>query len=246
MPLPPRPPLAAVLATALLGLTAIAGGGFAIVHDLIREPTEAELLAARRTEAATRWRALNAGEIFPPRVDRRGQFSAPGQLLHTASRVGIAPEAPCRDAFDAPVAAILDRHGCRTALRATYVDGSRTLVTTVSVVAMPDPARAAKADGELSREIGVRGGKKTRGVRAVPFKGTLAASFDDSRRSDFWYSGNGTTYLFFRSSGWLTDRGSPAKYGTVESFDFAGYVTQALIKTFGSTTDVCEERGVRC
>ncbi|MEW2357239.1 hypothetical protein [Spirillospora sp. NPDC029432] len=242
----PKPPLIAVIATALLGLTAIAGGASAIVHDLTREPTEAEKRAAADAEAADRWRMRTASEIFPARVDQRTDGISRGEVIYTALRVGIASPASCGAAFDARVAAVLAKYGCRTTLRATYVDGSRTLASTLGVAVLPDAARATKAGGELSTMLGFRGAKGREGLRTVPFAGTVAAAYTDSLRQEFWFNADNSPYVFFSSSGWLTGRGTPEKGRVVESFHFARYGLQQVERLFGANGPACERRGVRC
>jgi hypothetical protein len=240
----PRPPLIAVIAAAVLGLAAVAGGVSAIAYDLTREPTEAEKTAAAATEITSRWRALKASEIFPARFEQRVRKGS--GVLRTAIRVGIAPEASCGKAFDAPVARILDKHGCRTALRVTYVDGSGTLATTLGIAVMPDADRATKAEGEFGSALGSKGVKDTYGVHTVPFPGTATASFEDSRRRAFHLTSNFTPYLFFRSSGWLADRPGLDKADIVETFAFAEETMQAVMAPFITGDDVCAKRSVRC
>ncbi|MFF5263206.1 hypothetical protein ACFY4C_30110 [Actinomadura viridis] len=261
MPLPPappdaaapprrsKPPLLPIIVIAVLGLAALAGGAVPIAVDLTRKPTAAEVRAAEVKELGDRWRILTAGEIFPERVEVRARDRFMKEMdppALTAVRAGIAPEASCAAAFDAGLARVLAKHGCRTALRATYLDGSGTLAVTVGIAVMPDARRASQAEADFGSTLGVSGGKERYGVRAVPVPGTAAAAFGDQRRRSLWFDTNGTPYLFFRSSGWLTDRGGPPLKATDPTFRFAEAALDKIAQTFAANTDVCERRGVRC
>jgi hypothetical protein len=251
---PPRPKRSKVrifvgLALAVFGLAAIAGGAVPIVLDLTREPTDAEIKAAGEKEIGARWRALTASQIFPARVDTKGHDGKLRDLdppAWSAVRAGLAPEAACGKALDAPVAKVLARHGCRTVLRATYVDGSGTLAATIGIAVLADTRQAAQAEADLGSTLGVHGVKERYGVRVAEFPGTAAAGFEDSLRRDFWLDTNGTPYLFFRSSGWLADRGKVDQAQVLEQFYFARMVVDSAVKALGAQTGPCDRRGVRC
>jgi len=245
LPRPKARPWALVAVLALSGILAITAGGVAIGADLTRTPTEDEITTAGRKELAVRWRALGAGEIFPARADTRAyspiqRFPVP---TVTALRVGIAPKAACAAGCDRRLAAILVEHGCRAALRATYVDGSRTMLTTLGVAVMPDAERAIAVETEFNASPGVRRGQ---GVRTVAFPGTIAAGFQDSLRQEFTWDANGTPYLFFSSSGWITDRATPVDPVPDETFAFARTALDQVQLRFADTTEPCKRPGVRC
>jgi hypothetical protein len=246
-----RPPRPWVLITALAvaGVLGIVGGGVAIRAHLTRKPTAGEIAAAGHKEIAARWRALTAGEIFPTRAD---ETSSAGSVIDSmaptlsALRVGIAPAVSCAEGFDHPLAEVLVKHGCRTVLRATYVDASGTLVTTLGVAVMPDAERADDAETDFSASLGVHGAEERYGVRAVPFPGTVAAGFGDSLRQDFSYENSHTPYLFFRSSGWATDRATHVETVVVNTFAFARVALDKAILRLAATNEPCERRGVKC
>ncbi|TDD65055.1 hypothetical protein [Actinomadura rubrisoli] len=217
------------------------GGSVAVGVEVNRGPTAKQIDAAGRKEFALRWRTLGAGEVFPARVD--GPAGMSKTPAWTATRVGIAPAASCAEGFDRPIADALVKHGCRAVLRATYVDGTGTLVTTLGVAVMPDPGQASGAEAGFPSSVG---DNKRYGVRAVTFPGTVAGKFRDPLRQDFYFAANGTPYLFFRSSGWIADRG--ARVGTVlaDTFAFARTALDQVILRFAETTEPCERRGVRC
>jgi hypothetical protein len=234
---------------AVSGVLSIVGGGVAIRADLTRKPTANEIKAAGRKEIASRWRALTAGEIFPARADQTSSYGAVAEsAAHTLSalRVGIAPAVSCAEGFDHPLAVVLIKHGCRTVLRATYVDAGGTLVTTLGVAVMPDAERADGAETDFTASLGAHGVKERYGVRAVSFPGTVAAGFGDSLRQDFSYDKNQTPYLFFRSSGWISDRGNPVEAVAANTFAFARDALEKVVLRLAETVQPCERRGVEC
>jgi hypothetical protein len=245
----PRRPLVLIIVLAVSGVLSIVGGGVAIDADLTRKPTANEITAAGQKEIASRWRALTAGEIFPTRADETfsyGSVSDSAAPTWSALRVGIAPRVSCAEGFDPPLAAVLLRHGCKAVLRATYVDASGTLVTTLGVAVMPDAKRADDAETDFSAALGVHGAKERYGVRAVSFPGTVAAGFGDSLRQDFSYEENHTPYVFFRSSGWITGRATRVTTVTVNTFAFARVALDKVALRLAETAEPCERRGVKC
>lgn len=244
-----RRPLVLIITLAVAGVLSIVVGGVAIGANLTRKPTANEVTAAGQKEIAARWRALKAGEIFPARADETWSYSSvqeSGAPTWTALRVGIAPGVSCAQGFDHPLAVVLAKHGCRTVLRATYVDGSGTLVTTLGVAVMPDAERAADAETEFNTSLKVGRDKGRYGVRAVSFPGTVTEDFGDSLRQDFSYEENHTPYLFFRSSGWITDRATPVKTVVVNTFAFARVALDKVVLRLAETAEPCERRGVEC
>ena len=245
----PRRPLILIILLAVSGVLSIVGGGVAIGADLTRKPTANEIVAAGHKEIASRWRALTAGEIFPARADATvsyGSVSDSSAPTWSALRVGIAPAVSCAEGFDHPLADVLVKHGCRTVLRATYADASGTLVTTLGIAVMPDAERADAAETDFIASLGAHAVKERYGVRAVSFPGTVAAGFGDSLRQDLSHENSHTPYLFFRSSGWATDRATPVKTVVVNTFAFARVVLAKVILNFAATMEPCKRRGVEC
>lgn len=239
----PRPRWALITVLAVSGLLGIATGGVAIGADLTRKPTANEIKLAGEKEIASRWRVLDAGEIFPARADMRAYTPVQRFPVPTSSalRMGIAPKTSCAAGFDRPLADVLSAYGCRTVLRATYVDGSHTLVTTLGIAVMPNANQATEAETAADASPAVR----HHGVHAVAFPGTIAAGFDDSLRQDFVDETNGTPYLFFSSSGWITDRATPVK-AVDNTFDFVRTALNKVELSFADTTAPCDRPGVRC
>lgn len=243
----PRRSWVLIILLAVSGVLGVVVGGVELGADLTRKPTANEIEAAGRKEMALRWRALKAGEIFPARVNATESGGAIREsTTATALRVGIAPGVSCSEGFDRPLAKVLVEHGCRTVLRATYVDSSGTLLTTLGVAVMPDAGRASDAETDFHTSLSVDQNEGRYGVRAVSFPGTVAEGFGDSLRQDFSYEANGTPYLFFRSSGWMTDRATPVRPVVTDTFAFAETTLDELLLRFTETTAPCERRGVRC
>ncbi|MEU8400770.1 hypothetical protein AB0C28_36755 [Nonomuraea sp. NPDC048892] len=75
-----------------------------------------------------RWHAWPVARVFPDSVPG----SSPSGARVTYVLAGVAPEAPCRRAFQPAVVG----PGCRTALRATYADSTGTFVVTVGIAVL--------------------------------------------------------------------------------------------------------------
>jgi len=186
-----------VLGVAGLGV-ALAG---AVTQLLPRQFTTSQQRQIADWEIAGRWRTSQASAIFPATV----KYSPPGALddssglTLTARRLGIARQASCASAADAPVAAVLTHNGCAAMLRATYVDGTGSYVVTVGVGVMPGSAQAAAADRELPPA------SRDPGVHAVRFAGTPAAWFTNARRQLSASVAVGT-YVFFYTIGYADER----------------------------------------
>lgn len=86
-----------------------------------------------------RWHAWPVARVFPDSVPG----SSPSGARVTYVLAGVAPEAPCRRAFQ-PAAV---RSSCRTALRATYVDSTRTFVVTVGIAVLASRTTTATDPG---------------------------------------------------------------------------------------------------
>jgi hypothetical protein len=204
MPVPPRDRphagrLIALVVLVVVGLAGIGGGGAALARELTRGPTSAEKAAAAQQEIASRWQRLPAGEIFTPTLGYNMTDS--GTRVAMAARlVGIAPAADCSAALDPAVAALLDRYGCVTVLRATYVDYSGTLAVTVGIAVMTSTQAASQA-------VSVAGSlPASAGVRTFPLPGTVADQFGDAQRGYFSAPDGTGTGVFLAADGYSDGR----------------------------------------
>jgi hypothetical protein len=170
---------AALLAAGLGGLAFAAIG---IAHQLLpRQFTPAQQSRIATWEMERRWRALPAGKIFPSSVPYQlsaAALNASSVLPLQASRLGVAQPSACAAAVTGDGAAVLHLYGCSEALRATYVDASGSLVTTVVVAVLPDATEARTAAARLD---GQSGGSALL-VRTFRVANTPAASFGDGER----------------------------------------------------------------
>jgi hypothetical protein len=164
------------VAVAVLAVACLAAGIIAAARahaELTRKPTSAELSAAGNLGVASQWAREPAGQIFP------ATLSYYSNLLNreSARRAGISPASGCTAVLDPAVAAAARHDGCRTALRASYVDQLGGVVYTIGVLAFPTPGQAAAFLAAYQA-----GQSPVRGLHAVAFPGTGAASFDDAAR----------------------------------------------------------------
>jgi len=213
----------------LAGLTASAAG--VVVQLLPRRFSAVQAEQLSTWEMLRRWRAWPAGQIFP----RTLGYDVPGYALSghrglhlTARRAGIARMAHCASAVNAPAAKILTGQGCQVVLRATYVDATRSLVTTVGVAVMPSPAAAASAATALSAGSGVRPG-----VVPVPFPRTIAALFGEQERQVTVATSDGP-YLVLSAAGFADGRPrvriTTDGYTDAEMFSLANGLARAVEK----------------
>ena len=192
----------------LLGLFAGAAGLVLSVIGIVIQLVPRSFTAAQRDqivswEIGKRWREWPAGQIFPSAIT----YSLParafggGQALSlTAQRVGIAPQATCRDAAERAAAGVLTQHGCLAVLRATYEDTTQTLAVTVGVAVLPAMSAAQKSATALGA-----GGDPRSGIKAVSFRRTATAHFGD-RSEKLWWDGVAGPYLVLATVGYADGR----------------------------------------
>jgi len=204
----------AALVLGLAGLTASAAG--IAVQILPRRFSTAQQQQIMTWESARHWRVLPAGKIFPATV----RYQVPGYALSagsvlplTARRVGIARQASCAAAVDPAAAAVLDRHGCASMLRATYIDATGSLVVTVGVAVMPGQAAAEASIRALPVQHGLRAG-----VRPLAFRDTLTQGFGGAQQQLTMTISRGP-YLIFSAAGYSDGR--PRVAGSSDSYDNA-------------------------
>ena len=190
-----------ILFVGTAGLAASAAGVSAQL--LPRKFTSAQQQEIMNWEAARRWRALPAGKIFPAALT----YVLPAQALAANSglplrayRVGISPQTSCEMASDPAASRVLSAGHCSAVLRATYADETDSMLVTVGVAVMPGAGAARSAAGALSA------GQELRpGLRAVAFRGTLAASFGNRERQLWWTTSAGP-YLIMSTVGYADGR----------------------------------------
>jgi hypothetical protein len=218
----------------VVGVAGVGGGGFGLFRELTRHATKTEVAAAVREEIASRWQRLPAGQIFPRSV----AYTTAEGMDTAAHLVGIAPAASCAAALDKVAAQALSRHGCITALRATYLDASGTLVLTAGIVVLPGAAAAGQAAADLNSHPHA-------GVRAVAFPGTVAQSFRDSRREWFSVTVRGP-YVFLSAVGYTTGVSGHGSGGNPALSDLGTGVANREMTLLTSARKPCQREDIRC
>ncbi|WP_018658165.1 hypothetical protein [Actinomadura flavalba] len=194
--------LAGALAVLLLVTTCVAlGAGY---REYTRAPTAAEVERAANAEVARRWRTWATGRVFPDVLRYRA-----GDKTEEATRLGVVPGTECAEAVDSEIGSVLDENGCRAVLRATYADRLQGVVTTIGVVALPDPQRADRALRALPQPADTPNGAKGPAVRAAAFPGTASARFNDAARQGRTQTRAGP-YLVLTTSGQSDGRAAAA------------------------------------
>ena len=188
---------------------------------------------------------MPAGQIFPASVSY--QLSA--QVLQDSSplnlealRVGIAPQSGCTTgAITAAAAAVLRREGCKAVLRATYVDATRSYVTTVGVAVLPSDAAARKASQSLSQPQltaadNARTDRLPAGILVVRYHGSAAAMFNYSRQISASFADG--PYLVMYAAGYADSRPrvpvASDRYSDAEMTSLAKGVAQLVADTLAA------------
>ncbi|MER6512500.1 hypothetical protein ABT158_37210 [Nonomuraea sp. NPDC001636] len=133
-----------------------------------------------------RWHAWPVTRIFPLVVPGL----SPSGARVTYVLAGVAPEAPCRVAFQ-PAAV---GPGCLTALRATYADSTQTYVATVGIAVLGEPGP------------GTYRGARPATVRPVAFPGGPAERFGRRQYVTGAVAGTGDPYLVATAAGYADGR----------------------------------------
>ncbi|HEY2505531.1 MAG TPA: hypothetical protein VGI58_03370 [Streptosporangiaceae bacterium] len=218
-----------------LGLVAVAGGSVELVKELTRKATRAEAAAAMAKEIASRWERLPAGQIFPATIS---YTSSAGTHL-SARLVGISPQASCNAAVTAGELARLGVTGCKTMLRATYVDASGTLATTVGIGVLSVPASRQKtaSDNEPLPAVAA--------LHAVGYTGTISAGFGDAQRAAAGIRLVDAYLLLYTAGATDGERGSAA--GAETQFSDLGLgVMTAIERTLTSHPSPCTMKDIKC
>ncbi|MFD7879743.1 hypothetical protein ACFV5G_37615, partial [Streptomyces sp. NPDC059766] len=154
--------------------------------------------------AAELWHSIPVDQLFPPTV--QGTGAGPGGADRTWTRIAVAPDSGCQNAFDPLLHKVLAPAGCRRLLRATYTDATRSYVTTVGLL-------FTKADAATMSALAARFRKEGLDRRADlmprPYaaKDTVAAAFGDKQRASWTVSVlTDTPVVVFAVSGWADGR----------------------------------------
>ena len=144
--------------------------------------------ADARTEFAAAgelWHSVPVDQLFPPTV--QGEGAGPGGADRTWTRIAVAPDTGCANAFDPLLRKALAPVGCLRLLRATYTDATRSLVTTVGLLFTKADATAMTA---LKTRFQKEGLDRRTDLMPRPYaaEGTVAAGFGDDQRASWTVS----------------------------------------------------------
>lgn len=196
-----RPRIAAAAICVVLGVGLI--GGAVTGSWLVGEPGGGDAQDTFAT-AGDLWHSVPVDQLFPPTVSGKG--AGPGGADRTWTRIAVAPDTGCADAFDPLLRKALAPVGCGRLLRATYTDATQSHVTTVGLL-------FTKADAAAMRSLDARFTKEGLDRRADlmprPYapKGTPAAGFGDEQRASWTVSVlTDAPVVVYAVSGWADDR----------------------------------------
>jgi hypothetical protein len=171
----------AAAACAVLGLGLIGGAatGSWLTGDA-QDPDRTAFTAAGRL-----WHNVPVDQLFPPTVE--GEGAGPGGADRTWTRIAVAPDSGCKDAFDPLLRKALSPVGCLRLLRATYTDATRSHVTTVGML-------FTRADQAAMTSLKTRfdkgGYDRRKDLMPLPYAApdTVAAGFGAEQRASWTVS----------------------------------------------------------
>ncbi|MEV6176601.1 hypothetical protein [Streptomyces sp. NPDC052015] len=191
----------AAAACVVLGLGLI--GGAVTGSWLVGDSAEAGERGAY-TAAGSLWHNVPVDRLFPPTVD--GQGAGPGGADRTWTRIAVAPDSGCADAFDPLLQKALSPVGCTRLLRATYTDATQSYVTTVGLLFTKADAAAMRAlDTRFEKEGLAR--RSDLMPRPYAARDTVAAGFGDRQRASWAISVlTDAPVVVYAVSGWADGR----------------------------------------
>ncbi|MGW7267605.1 hypothetical protein [Streptomyces sp. NPDC054842] len=178
-----RPRVLTAAACAVLGLGLIGGAatGSWLTGDSAAEAGSPGAFAA----AGNLWHGIPVDGLFPPVV--KGDGAGPGGADRTWTRIAVAPDSGCQDAFDPLLRKALAPVGCLRLLRATYTDATRSHLTTVGLLfTKADAAGMTSLKNRFQRERLDR--RADLMPRPYAAKGTAAQGFGDRQRASWTVS----------------------------------------------------------
>ncbi|MFE6199625.1 hypothetical protein [Streptomyces sp. NPDC057838] len=192
---------AAAAACLVLGLGLISG---AVTGSwLVGDPGEEGARSAFST-AGSLWHSVPVDQLFPRTVQGKG--AGPGGADRTWTRIAVAPDSGCKDAFDPLLRKALAPVGCGRLLRATYTDATESHVTTVGLL-----FTTADAPGMTALANRFRKERLDRRADLMPLpyaaKDTPAADFGAKQRASWTVSVlTEAPVVVYAVSGWADGR----------------------------------------
>ncbi|MFE4667640.1 hypothetical protein ACFRI7_21700 [Streptomyces sp. NPDC056716] len=165
--------------------------------------------------AGDMWHSLPVDQLFPPDVD--GQGAGPGGADRTWTRIAVAPDSGCSDAFDPLLRQALAPVGCERLLRATYTDATQSFVTTVGLLFTGADATAMRA---LAQRFDDEGLADRTDLMPRPYaaEDTPAAGFGDAQRASWTvHVLTDAPVVVYSVSGWADGREAAAPQPAAEA-----------------------------
>nr|WP_234342979.1 hypothetical protein [Streptomyces fulvoviolaceus] len=154
--------------------------------------------------AGSLWHSVPVDQLFPPTVAGKG--AGPGGADRAWTRIAVAPDTGCEDAFDPLLQKALAPVGCERLLRATYTDATQSYVTTVGLLFTKADATAMKA---LNTRFTKQGLDSRTDLMPRPYaaKNTVAADFGTKQRASWTVSVlTDAPVVVYAVSGWADGR----------------------------------------
>ncbi|MGW3496757.1 hypothetical protein [Streptomyces sp. NPDC001020] len=245
-----RPRAVTAAACLVLGLGLIGG---AVAGSWLTEGAAGDGTRDAYAVTGSLWHSVPVDRLFPPTV--HGPGAGPGGADRTWTRVAVAPDSGCKDAFDPLLSTALAPVGCLRLLRATYTDATRSHVTTVGLLFTRADAAAM---GALNRRFKSDGLDRRTDLMPRPFaaRDTDAADFGDAQRASWTISVlTNAPVVVYAVSGFADGRTVPEPQPAVEAVKsgattapaqsglgqeaagLAGRIEEGLDRTIASATE---------
>lgn len=150
------------------------------------------------------WHNVPVDQLFPPTVQGKG--AGPGGADRSWTRIAVASDGGCEDAFDALLRKVLAPAGCERLLRATYTDATQSHVTTVGLLFTEADTAAMTS---LARRFDTERLDRRTDLMPLPYaaKGTAAAGFGAEQRATWAISVlTDAPVVVYAVSGWTDGR----------------------------------------
>ncbi|MEW2072606.1 hypothetical protein AB0941_03070 [Streptomyces sp. NPDC013433] len=150
------------------------------------------------------WHDVPVDQLFPPTL--QGEGAGPGGADRSWTRIAVAPDSGCEDAFDALLRKVLAPAGCERLLRATYTDATQSHVTTVGLLFTEADAAGMTS---LARRFDAERLDRRTDLMPLPYaaKGTAAAGFGAGQRASWAISVlTDAPVVVYAVSGWADGR----------------------------------------
>ncbi|MFF4507216.1 hypothetical protein [Streptomyces sp. NPDC001401] len=155
-------------------------------------------------EAGSLWHSVPVDQLFPRTV--QGTGAGPGGADRTWTRIAVAPDSGCKDAFDPLLKKALAPVGCQRLLRATYTDATQSFVTTVGLLFTEADTASMESLAKRFQSQGL-GTRTDLMPRPYAAKNTAAAHFGTKQRASWTVSVlTDAPVVVYAVSGWADGR----------------------------------------